>query len=90
MEFGPDWKPRVPSWVVEEAVDDQLVLYDTRLDCVHLLNTSAAAVFDLCDGRTPVPVIVSTLREALRSSPIDFENEVPRILAQMLEQGLLE
>ncbi|MEJ2083287.1 MAG: PqqD family protein [Acidobacteriota bacterium] len=82
--------PSVPEGVVEEVVDDQLILYDCGADRVHILNLAAAAVFDLCDGKTSVSEIVQELKEAVPEGSFDCDHEVPRILGEMLDQGLLE
>jgi hypothetical protein len=90
IEKESDWSPCVLPGVVDEVVDDRLVVYDPRADRVHVLNLAAAAVFDLCDGKTPVPRIIEELREAVPEGVFDCDHEVPRILAEMLDQGLLE
>lgn len=90
IESNQAWVPCVSEGVVEEVVDDQLILYDSRADRVHILNLTAAAVFDLCDGRTPVEEIVKELKQALADGSFDCDHEVPRILGEMLDQGLLE
>lgn len=84
------WMPVVPAGVVEEVAGDQLVLYDPRGDRVHILNLAAAAVFDLCDGRTPVAEIVKAVEAVIPAESFDCAREVPRILSELLEQGLLE
>ncbi len=90
MKRESAWIPRVPVEIVEEVVDDQLVVYDPRADRVHVLNLAAAAVFDLCDGKTTVEAIVSAFRESVPEGSLDCDHEVPRILGEMLDQGLLE
>lgn len=85
-----DWIPHHSPDLVEERVEDQLVVYDPWRDRVHLLNTSAAAVLDLCDGKTTVAEIIGTFKSILPENGFDCEQEVPRILGEMLDQGLLE
>lgn len=89
-EITTDWVPRVAPGVVEEEVDDQLLIYHSRTDRVHLLNLAAAAVFDLCDGTTRVQDIIAALNEAVPPGAFNPEYEVPKILREMLDQGLLE
>jgi hypothetical protein len=89
IESDRAWTPRASEGLVEEVVDDQLILYDSRADRVHILNLTAAAVFDLCDGRTPVEEIVQELKLNVPAGSIDCDHEVPRILGEMLDQGLL-
>lgn len=90
IEEGGAWVPCVRTGVVDEIVDDQLVVYDSHSDRVHVLNTAAAAIFDLCDGETPVEAIVAELERVIPEQAFDCDHEVPRILGEMLDQGLLE
>jgi molybdopterin-guanine dinucleotide biosynthesis protein A len=84
------WMPSVSAGVVEEVAGDQLVLYDSRGDRVHILNLAAAAVFDLCDGRTTVAGIIAAMEAAAPPGSFDCACEVPKILSELLEKGLLE
>jgi hypothetical protein len=69
-------------------LEDGCVVYTPDRHSVHHLNASAALVLELCSQRNSVEEIVDLVREAysLRRRPAD---EVHRILAQMLAEGLL-
>jgi tetratricopeptide (TPR) repeat protein len=45
-------------------VDDGLVVYQAEPECVHHLNSTAAIVFELCDGENTVPEIGEQLARA--------------------------
>lgn len=47
---------RIAGLIVTE-LDDELVIYDTRVDHLHRLNVVSAAVWRACDGRRTVPEI---------------------------------
>ncbi len=78
------WAPRArATGLVESAVADDVILYDTSADRVHCLNPSAAALWRCCDGeRTP-----SKLANLLG---VDDVEVVWHGLRQLGEQGLLE
>lgn len=54
----PRWVyPRRSDAVAVSELDDELVLYDSATQQVHVLNHSAAAIWRLCDGtRTPAAI----------------------------------
>lgn len=54
-------KPRVRHGLVSRQVDEELILYDAASDRVLLLNPSAAAVLDLCDGSRSVESIANEI-----------------------------
>jgi PqqD family protein of HPr-rel-A system len=54
---------RVESLEVNET-DDGLVVYDAASGMVHHLNSSAAVIFDLCDGTRDPEKIAVVLAEA--------------------------
>lgn len=47
--------------IITKQVDGELLVYDLERDKAHCLNPSAAAIWKLCDGRTPTDQISSSL-----------------------------
>jgi len=86
----PDWKPQVCSSVIEQVVDNELVLLDQDREQVYVLNTLAAAIYDLCDGNASVREIIMTLESHLKPSGIDLKHETCRFLSDMLEKEVLK
>lgn len=85
-----DWKPRVRSCVIEQVVGNELVLLDPDREQVYVLNTLAAAIYDLCDGQASVQQIVAILISHLKPSEIDLKHETCRFLSEMLEKEVLK
>lgn len=52
-----------------------------------LLNPTAAAVLELCDGQRTVSAIVTQLEEQYQGA--DVENDVHHLLTRICERGLL-
>jgi len=59
----PERPVRAEGLEVHE-VDDGLVVYQAEPECVHHLNSTAAIVFELCDGENTVPEIGEQLARA--------------------------
>ncbi|HVQ36424.1 MAG TPA: PqqD family protein [Pyrinomonadaceae bacterium] len=47
--------------LIRKEVDGELLVYDRERNQAHCLNGSAAAIFKLCDGHTPVKEIAASL-----------------------------
>jgi len=50
--------------LVERELPGELVIFDPESDRAHLLNRTAAAVWDLADGTTPLAAIAAELATA--------------------------
>jgi len=71
--FPLDAQPTKAEALETHFLDDQFVVYETRADKVHYLNSSAALVFELCDGNHRVSEIIDLVRDAyaLSGPPVE-------------------
>ena len=83
-------QPRHAGHLLEYEVEDELTLYDTRAQVVHILNPTAAAVWRLADGTLKAADIVSELAEIYGLEADVVEEDVQDILEQFREAGLLQ
>jgi hypothetical protein len=58
LKFQP--LARTEGMVIKE-VDDEVLVYDLNRDKAHCLNSAAAAIWRLCDGKTSVSEIALTV-----------------------------
>lgn len=56
--------------IVTKEIDGELLIYDRARDKAHCLNSSAAKIWKLCDGRTTVPEMAVSLSRA-SGAPVD-------------------
>lgn len=56
------FRPRRRADVVRRGTSDETLLYDPHADAVHVLNQTALAVWDLCDGNHTAGDIEAELR----------------------------
>ena len=47
--------------IITKEVDGELLVYDLESDKAHCLNPSAAAIWKLCDGRTSIEEIATSM-----------------------------
>jgi hypothetical protein len=70
-------------------LDDNLAVYDDVGQLLILLNSSAAAIWERCDGRTTVDDLVRALAVAHRADADDIAEDVQRTVAKLAELGLV-
>lgn len=88
-EVTSDARPRQMPDVTASDLDDELVLYNLRTDQVHVLNATAAAIWELCDGSLSVREIADVLAEACRVPLARVEPDVQNMLAEFHAAGLI-
>lgn len=71
-------------------LDDNLALYDDVGQLMILLNSSAGAVWNLCDGSTTVAAMVRELTEAYPDEAAVIGEDVRGTLRKLAELGLVE
>ena len=50
--------------IVTKEIDGELLIYDSARDEAHCLNSSAAAIWKLCDGGTSIPEMAQHVSRA--------------------------
>lgn len=75
---GLDWR----------EVPDGYVVYDERQELVHFLNLTAAAILELCDGKTNLDAMAVSL-QATFDLPNSPRADVEMCLAALVSQRLI-
>jgi hypothetical protein len=86
----PGTRPGRAGDVREYPLGEEVLLFADGRQVVHALNTSAWAVWDLCDGLRTVRDITRELAELLGRDPEVLEPEVVRTVEELGKLGLLE
>jgi hypothetical protein len=71
-------------------LDDNIAVYDDVGQLLILLNSSAGAVWNLCDGSTTVGVMVRSLAETYPDQAAVIGDDVRETLRKLAELGLVE
>jgi PqqD family protein of HPr-rel-A system len=79
---------RKPEVWLRQAGDENAV-YNPSNGSVHLLNETALAIWDLCDGQTSPEEMVTAVCELTGMHPDIVSEDVQRILGEFEEAGLL-
>ena len=70
-------------------LDDNVALYDEVGQLLILLNTSAAAVWERCDGTTTIDDMVRALAAVYPANAADIDQDVRQTVAKLTELGLV-
>jgi hypothetical protein len=73
-----------------QRVGQEAILHDRRNGRAHVINESAAQIWELCDGQNTLDQIVSAFAAAYALPVADVQADVQYILAKFHELGVLE
>jgi len=83
------WRPLRRQDLVDQAAGEETLLYDPTADAVHVLNPTAQAIWDLCDGRHTLADIETELRGRFAStSGRKLADDVSAAVASLGREGL--
>lgn len=71
-------------------VDDDLIVFEPRSGQAHLLNPTAAAIFELSDGRMSDEALAAAIAEAVGGDPAAILLDVSGAISELIALGLLE
>ncbi len=82
-------RPRRKDGVTLRSAEGEIMLYDPEDERVHFMNTTATAIWQLCDGETEVSEMVSAIC-LLTGLPADVvEEDVAGLLEGFADAGLI-
>lgn len=76
--------------VLAQRVSDESVLLDPRSGRYFGLNDVGGRVWELCDGATPVEVIVARICSEYAAEPEVVRTDVTALIAELLAESLLD
>jgi pyrroloquinoline quinone biosynthesis protein D len=85
-----DIKPKRKDQLVPEEMDDDLLLADFRQSQLHVLNPTAAAVWEMCDGKHTAEQIAGLIAKHFALPVEEVRQDVARVLGEFREKGLVE
>ncbi|MCF6148549.1 MAG: PqqD family protein [Candidatus Kuenenia sp.] len=82
---------RKQEGIITQDIGNEIVLRNADEKTIHVLNTTARIVWELCDGDHTVEDIEHTLREKF-SIPdnVNVLNDILNTLSTLSEKGMLE
>lgn len=85
-----NWKPTRLGAITQQTIGNETMLLDAKGGAVHVLNTTALVIWQLCDGEHTEREIVSALRDQFDLQGVDtIEGDVSQTLRLLADKGLL-
>ena len=82
--------PPIPSpEVTLQRVGNEAILHDRRNGRAHVINQTAARIWELCDGQADVEQIVAAFAAGYELAPADVRDDVHYILAKFRDLQVL-
>ena len=88
-EPGSDCPPRPNPDVTLERAGNEAILYDRANRRVHVVNESAARLFELCDGESSEETLTIDFAAAYGLPIAEVEGDVRAILGTFRRLGVL-
>jgi hypothetical protein len=86
-----DPRPPIPSKEVSlQRVGDEAILHDRRNGRAHVINESAAQIWDLCDGQNTFDQIVAAFAASYQLAAPEVSEDVHYILTRFRELRVIE
>ena len=86
-----DYRPVAKADIEKSQMGNETLLYNSENDKVTVLNKTAAAVWELCDGKHTLAHITEKVRESF-SPPDDCDvaGDVEAAIQKLKEDGILK
>ncbi len=75
--------------ITESQVEDEIVLFDPRVDAAHILNPTAALVWWLCDGTKKPTQIVEEVGKLIDDPPDSLDDDVRGTINEFVSLNLV-
>jgi len=82
-------KPVARDDVTVQVMGDEVMLYDNAGEKIHVLNHSAYAIWELCDGSHTVEDIGAELRDQYHDAGKDVVDDIRLIIDDFIKKGLV-
>ncbi len=79
---------RLPGLRVKE-VEEELLIFKPETGEAFLLNPTASAIFELCDGERSVSSIAEAILNLVTADPETVQADVIKALEEMHQKGLI-
>jgi PqqD family protein of HPr-rel-A system len=73
-----------------QTMDSETIVVDPRTREVHLLNETAARIWDLLETEQTLPDLLSALASEYQADGDDLQREVETFVAALTEKGLVK
>ncbi len=89
-EMGPTYAPRPRPTTISQRLDDEVLLIDGRTGRMHVLNSSAAIIWECLDGSVTLEELAVELAEAFGADRETVLRDTMTVAREVAARGLLD
>jgi hypothetical protein len=82
--------PKGRDNLLKRDLNDGTVLHDEKTSQIYTLNTTAALIWEYCDGKTSLKEITAELVDLCEKNPEELMQDVKSTIQDFQSKGLLE
>jgi hypothetical protein len=82
------WVARAED-VISRRIGDEMVVLKNTADSAHILNKTAAAVWELCDGERSLDEIAERICDRFEVSFEEARADIEEIIGRLIQVGIL-
>ena len=82
-------RPLARSDITVQVIGDEVMLYDSGNEKIHVLNNSAYAIWQLCDGKNSLADMCEQLTVQYDDSSLDLIDDIRATIDEFIQKGLL-
>lgn len=83
--------PQRKAEFVTQDIGGETIVYTKDDEAIHVLNSTAKCIWDLCDGQHALEEIEQALRACFEIQPEqDVRSDIQRVLAVFQAKGLIQ
>ena len=87
---GNNYKPKIMDSITVQNLGDEIMLYDSGRENVHVLNHTACVIWNLCDGNHTVEEIQKDLQEKFSEIPkSDLIDDILATINELKQKNLI-
>jgi len=89
MHIDRQARPLVRSDIAVQVIGDEVMLYDSDNEKIHVLNHSAYAIWQLCNGENSLVDMCEQLAAQYEDSSLDLVDDIQTTIDGFIQKGLL-
>jgi Coenzyme PQQ synthesis protein D (PqqD) len=82
-------RPLARSDITVQVIGDEVMLYDSDNEKIHVLNHSAYAIWQLCNGENSLADMCEHLAVRYTDSSLDLIDDIKTTIDEFIKKGLL-
>lgn len=89
MSIDRQTRPLARSDITVQVIGDEVMLYDSDNEKIHVLNHSAYAIWQLCNGENSLVDMCEKLIAKYEDSSLDLVDDIQATIDGFIQKGLL-